>query len=136
MFRLLCFAIIRLLHYLLDTYMCESYNGWDILVIPRESVVGNVVYKLMCPDCHKAYVGQTGRRFSVRYREHQRSFRDKTDTSRYAKHLNENGHSFGPIKDILETLQFRRKGIHLNTVERFYIHKESITNYHLNDPKT
>jgi hypothetical protein len=93
------------------------------------------VYKLTCPDCHKAYVGQTGRQFSIRYREHQRSFHDKTDTSRYAKHLNEKGHSFGPVKDIMERLQFQRKGIHLNTVERFYIHKESITN-HFNDPQT
>jgi hypothetical protein len=42
MFRLLCFAIIRLLHYLLDAYMCKTL-GWDILVISRESVAGNVV---------------------------------------------------------------------------------------------
>jgi hypothetical protein len=42
MFRLLCFAIIRLLHYLLDTYMCKTIE-WDILVISRESVAGNVV---------------------------------------------------------------------------------------------
>jgi hypothetical protein len=37
MFRLLCFAIIRLLHYLLDAYMCKTI-GCDILVIYRESV--------------------------------------------------------------------------------------------------
>jgi hypothetical protein len=43
MFRLLCFANIWLLHYLLDTYMCKSYNRWDILVISRENVAGNVV---------------------------------------------------------------------------------------------
>jgi hypothetical protein len=43
MFRLLCFAIIRLLHYLLDTYMYKSHNGCDILVISREGVAGNVV---------------------------------------------------------------------------------------------
>jgi short-subunit dehydrogenase len=42
MFQLLCFAIIRLLHYLLDTYMCKT-NGCDILVISRVSVAGNVV---------------------------------------------------------------------------------------------
>jgi hypothetical protein len=94
------------------------------------------VYKLICPDCHKAYVGQTGRQFSVRYKEHKKSFRDKTDTSRYAKHLNGNDHSFGPIEDIMETLKFQRKGIHLNTVERFHIHRESIKNNHLNDPQT
>jgi hypothetical protein len=37
MFRLLCFAIIRLLHYLLDAYMCKTISS-DILVISRESV--------------------------------------------------------------------------------------------------
>jgi hypothetical protein len=42
MFRLLCFAIIRLLHYLLDTYKCKTI-GYDILVISREIVAGNVV---------------------------------------------------------------------------------------------
>jgi hypothetical protein len=94
------------------------------------------VYKLTCPDCHKAYVGQTGRQFLIRYKEHERSFRDKNDTSRYAKHLNESGHSFGPIKDIMETLEFQRKGIHLNTMEKFHIHKELIKNNHLNDPQT
>jgi hypothetical protein len=42
MFWLLCFAIIRLLHCLLDTYTCKTI-GWDILVISRDSVAGNVV---------------------------------------------------------------------------------------------
>jgi hypothetical protein len=42
MLRLLCFAIIRLLHYLLDTYMCKTI-GCDILVISSDSVAGNVV---------------------------------------------------------------------------------------------
>jgi hypothetical protein len=37
MFRLLCFAIIRFLHYLLDAYMCKTI-GCGILVISRESV--------------------------------------------------------------------------------------------------
>jgi hypothetical protein len=37
MFRLLCFAIIRLLHYLLDACKCKTI-GCDMLVISRESV--------------------------------------------------------------------------------------------------
>jgi hypothetical protein len=46
MFRLLCFAIIRLLLYLLDAYMCKTI-GCDILVISRDSVAGNVV-RMIC----------------------------------------------------------------------------------------
>jgi hypothetical protein len=37
------------------------------------------VYKLICPDCNKTYVGQTGRRFSARYKEHKTAFQ-KTAT--------------------------------------------------------
>jgi hypothetical protein len=37
MFRLLCFAIIRLLHYLLGAYMCKAIRC-DTLVITRERV--------------------------------------------------------------------------------------------------
>jgi hypothetical protein len=42
MFRLLCFVIIRLLHYLLEIYMCKII-GWDILIISRKNVAGNVL---------------------------------------------------------------------------------------------
>jgi hypothetical protein len=94
------------------------------------------VYKLTCPDCRKSYVGQTVRQFQLRYKEHHRSLQDKTDTSRFAKHLNESGHSFGPIHNIMEVLQFQKKGTHINTVERFYIHKEAATSNHFNDPQT
>jgi hypothetical protein len=52
MLRLLCFAIIRLLHYLLDTYMCKIYNGWDILVISRQSVAGYNTDHAHYISCH------------------------------------------------------------------------------------
>jgi hypothetical protein len=63
MFRLLCFAIIRLLHYLLDTYMCKTI-GWDILVISRESVAGNVVFSTPIL-CIENTTGMTDCRFPV-----------------------------------------------------------------------
>jgi hypothetical protein len=81
-------------------------------------------------------VGQTGRQFSVRYKEHYKSFRDKTDSSSLAKHLNENAHSFGPINNIMGILHYQGKGTHLNTIEKFYIHTDFTTNNHLNDPQT
>jgi predicted RNA-binding Zn-ribbon protein involved in translation (DUF1610 family) len=31
------------------------------------------VYKSACPDCGKAYIGQTTRNFSKRYHEHRRA---------------------------------------------------------------
>jgi len=41
-------------------------------------------YKLTCPDCNKAYVGQTGRRFSIRYNEHKIAFYNNSHTSSFA----------------------------------------------------
>jgi hypothetical protein len=81
-------------------------------------------------------VGQTGSHFSVRYKEHQKSFRDKTDSSSFSKHVNEKAYSFGPINNVMETLHYQGKGTHLNTIERFYIHTQFTANNHLNDPQT
>ena len=55
------------------------------------------VYKLTCPDCGKAYVGQTGRDFYTRFNEHKRSFRYNSQHSKYAQHLIEHGHASGNI---------------------------------------
>jgi len=36
----------------------------------------------------------------------------------------------------MEVLQFQKKGMHLTTIERFHIYKETIQNNHLNDEYT
>jgi hypothetical protein len=94
------------------------------------------VYKLTCPDCGKAYIGQTDRNFAVRFREHKQAFRNNRSTSNFAKHLNEHNHSFGTIDTTMQILQHHRKSAHLNTLERFYIHKAAATDNHLNDEHT
>jgi hypothetical protein len=47
------------------------------------------VYKLICPECGKANVGQTGRCFSLRYKEHRRAFYSNTPSSSFAQNLDE-----------------------------------------------
>jgi len=94
------------------------------------------VYKLTCPDCHKAYIGQTGRRFATRFREHEAAFRNNCHTSSFDKHLNEEAHSFGSMHNIMQILHYHRKGPHLNTLERFHIYTEFAANNHLNDNHT
>jgi hypothetical protein len=94
------------------------------------------VYKLTCPDCKKAYVGQTGRNFTTRYNEHKHAFRTNSHSSRFAKHLYEHSHSFDTIENSMQVLHHHKKGAHLNTLERFYIHAEYTTNNHLNDSHT
>ena len=53
--------------------------------------------------------------------------------SNCAKHILEQSHSFGPIQDTMQILQYQNKGNHLNTIERFYIYTEFIKDNHLND---
>jgi len=102
----------------------------------RDKFTRSGVYKLTCPDCGKAYIGQTGREFASRYNEHKRSFLHNTHTSKFAEHLNNHTRSFGPIQDVMDILQVHKKGPHLNTLERFHIHKETASHNHLNDEHT
>jgi predicted RNA-binding Zn-ribbon protein involved in translation (DUF1610 family) len=94
------------------------------------------VYKLTCPDCGKAFVGQTGRSFATRFKEHKNAFRTASHSPNFAKHLIEHTQSFGPIHSTMQILQLQNKGAHLNTIERFYIYAECTNNNHLNDDST
>jgi hypothetical protein len=94
------------------------------------------VYKLICLDCNKAYVGQTGRSFATRFLEQKNAFKTANKSSSFAKHLMEHTHSFGPIHNTMQVLQLQNKGAHLNTIERFYIYAEYTNNNHLNDDST
>jgi len=81
-------------------------------------------------------VGQTGQSFSQRYREHLRAFRLDHQSSGFTFHLAEHQHPFGPINVIVQILHFQHKGTHMNTLERYYIHKETANNNQLNDKHT
>jgi hypothetical protein len=94
------------------------------------------VYKLTCPDCHKAYVGQTGRQFYTRYNEQRSAFYHNSRSSNFAQHLHDMAHSFGPIHNIMQVLHHQKKGAHLNTIKRFHIHIQHAARNHLNDEHT
>jgi len=90
-------------------------------------------YKMKCPDCNKAYVGQTGISFQIRFNEHKIAFKTTSHTSNYAKHHNEPIHPFETIQNTIHVLQPHYKGPHHNTLERFHIYAEYHNNNHLND---
>jgi hypothetical protein len=72
----------------------------------------------------------------MRFKEHKKAFRNNSNTSSFAKHLNEEAHSFGPMNCIMQVLHCHEKGAHLNTLERFHIHTEFAANNHLNENQT
>jgi len=86
------------------------------------------MYQLTCPTCNKKYIGQTACPFHVRFREHLRDYKYANDKSKFAQHFLEEGHSFGPMDDIMGILYVANKGRILDTLERFYIYRETQCN--------
>jgi hypothetical protein len=70
------------------------------------------------------YVGQTGSKFSTRYKEHKTAFRNNSYTSNFAKNVLEEVFSFGPINNNMQIVHCSRKEAHLNKTQRFHIHIE------------
>ena len=46
----------------------------------------NVVYKINCEDCSWSYIGETGRAFETRKKEHKRNVKQSKSGSNIAKH--------------------------------------------------
>lgn len=66
------------------------------------------VYQLTCPTCKKKYIGQTGRLFHVKFREYFQEYKYANNKSKFAQHYLEEGHSFGPIDDIMDTIHIAK----------------------------
>lgn len=88
------------------------------------------VYKLNCENCECTYIGQTGRNFKKRIKEHFTSFITEKSDSNYANHLIESEHQFNKN---FEILHMEKKGYKLNLLESLEINKLKNTNYLLND---
>jgi hypothetical protein len=67
------------------------------------------------------YIGQTGRHFKIRFQEHLRDFKYGNNKSKFAQHLLENKHAFGPTEDIMDIVHITNKGKMMDTLERHYI---------------
>jgi hypothetical protein len=92
------------------------------------------VYQLTCKDCGKKYMGQTSHSFKKKFKEHFLSFKNNNYNSKFS-HLLETGHVFGTIDD-MEILYFDKKGRHSDTIERYYISRETMKNNQSNDKHT
>jgi hypothetical protein len=84
-------------------------------------------------DCPLKYVGQTGRTFNTRYKEHIHNIRSNHSNTGYASHILNTGHTYGKITDTIEIIKTERKGRYLNTLERHYIYEIGKDNLHMND---
>lgn len=78
------------------------------------------VYKVICSTCGKYYIGQTGRSFQTRYREHTVGV--ASSKSVFGQHIIENRHCHGTIENNLKILHTAPKGLRLNLLEQIEIY--------------
>ena len=70
----------------------------------REKADQSGVYKITCGQCDSIYIGETGRKFSTRMKEHANSKAKRDDKSLFGKHCNDEGHSSEEAEQKFETL--------------------------------
>jgi hypothetical protein len=103
---------------------------------PRDVYNQSDVYQLQYNECPLKYIGQTGRTFRDRYKEHINAIRFNKQHSKFALHILNTGHSYNTIDQTLKVLHVEKKGLKLNTLERFYIYDLTKRGLQLNDTFT
>lgn len=78
----------------------------------------------MCNNCNKFYIGQTGRNFSIRYREHTRQ--SENNPSTFYQHLKSEKHTTDNLEQAIEILHVTPKGQLMNILEEIEIYLHSI----------
>lgn len=79
------------------------------------------VYALTCNNCNAIYIGQTGRKFIHRIKEHERAWRKQTPSlSHFADHLTDNQHTFN-----------RNTNFHILEIENRYWHRMKLETLHI-----
>ncbi|KAJ4438388.1 hypothetical protein ANN_14333 [Periplaneta americana] len=89
------------------------------------------LYKLKCNTCNNFYIGQTGRSFQTRYKEHITAITKLQNTSTYAEHITNTNHTYRDINTDMEILHIQPKSQKLNTLEQYEIYRHTKT--HPND---
>jgi len=79
------------------------------------------------------YTVQTGGSFITRFQEHLRHYIYGNKRSKFAQHLWGNKHSIGPMEIIMDSIHITSKDKMINTLERFYIYRETRSNNKIND---
>jgi hypothetical protein len=91
------------------------------------------IYQMKFLDCPLKYIGQTGRTFNIRCKEHIHAIRNNNNNSGYLNNILNTGHTSGTINVTMDIIMKGKKGKHLNTLGKYYIHKISKNNLHMND---
>jgi hypothetical protein len=64
-----------------------------------------VIYQMKWLDCPLKYIGQTGRIFHTRYKEHILAIRDNNSNSGHSSHILNTGHKYGTVTDTMTIIR-------------------------------
>jgi hypothetical protein len=76
---------------------------------------------MSCKECNLKYVGQTGRTFRTRYKEHIREIKTNGQKSKYAQHILHTTHNYDTAEKTMKILHIEKKGRMLNVLESYHI---------------
>jgi len=112
------YAAVKYLYNRLDSYNLQQTENQQEL-----NIIHNILHnnsfpikphkprtpKPVCPDCNKAYMGQTRRQFSSHYKEHKTAWHNNSTTSNFAQHLTEESHSSRPMNQTMQITHYHKK---------------------------
>ena len=78
---------------------------------------------ITCDDCDRFYIGQTGRGFEIRFKEHLPKKNNINTKSNYAQHLIDYDHKYTSFSDNLKPLHYCKKGQYMDVMEEYEIYK-------------
>jgi hypothetical protein len=73
-------------------------------------------------DCPLKYIGQTGRTFKTRYREHTQAIQNSNSNSGYSNLMLNTRHTYGNMADTMKILKMEKKRKHTKTLEKYHIY--------------
>jgi predicted GIY-YIG superfamily endonuclease len=91
------------------------------------------VYELKCNSCPKVYIGQTGRNFKTRFKEHIQDIGSNRTKTGYSQHIINTGYEYSNVENTLNVLNVEKNGAFLYTLEKFHIYKTQKTDNLLNE---
>ena len=90
-------------------------------LIKKDIFQNSGVYEISCSDCVATYIGQTGRNFNLRFKEHYKALINKKSNSNVAKHCLEMNYNID-IKN-LKIKHICKKGLKMDFLESLEIQK-------------
>jgi len=82
------------------------------------------------------YIGQTDRSFKTRFQEHLRDFKYNNQKSKFVQHLLDKQHSMDVMENTVDVIHIISKGKMMDTIEKYYIYRETKLNNQINDKLT